>query len=118
MAKQQSEYTRGKWKWEWESGKPIVRAHDPKDPLKLVATVYPKQRKEISFDFLINEAEANANLIAASPDTYEGLKDALREICRMCVRLNPQHENCTSCEEMERSRLPLLKAEGKDANNQ
>ena len=45
---------------------------------------------------------------------YEGLEDALREICRMCVRLNPQHENCTSCEEMERSRLPLSKAEGKD----
>ena len=48
-----------------------------------------------------------------APDLYEGLKDALKEICRMCVRLNPQHENCTACEEMERSRQPLLKAEGK-----
>ena len=59
------------------------------------------------------ECEANAQLISSAPDCYEGLKDALKEICRMCVRLNPQHENCTSCEEMERSRLPLLKAEGK-----
>ena len=59
------------------------------------------------------EHEANAHLIAAAPDLYKGLKDALREICRLCVRLNPQHENCMSCEEMERSRKPLLKAEGK-----
>ena len=50
----------------------------------------------------------------ALDDLYEGLEDALREICRMCVRLNPQHENCTSCEEMERSRLPLSKAKVKD----
>ena len=61
----------------------------------------------------ITEAQANADFISAAPDCYEGLKDALREICRMCVRLNPQHKDCTSCEEMERSRLPLLKAEGK-----
>ena len=56
---------------------------------------------------------ADAQLDAAAPELYEGLKDALKEICRMCVKLNPQHKNCTSCEEMERSRLPLAKAEGK-----
>ena len=56
----------------------------------------------------------NPQAVAESiSDLYEGLKDALREICRMCVRLNPQHENCTSCEEMERSRLPLAKADNK-----
>ncbi len=60
-----------------------------------------------------NLTEANANLIAAAPDCHKGLEDALKEICKMCVRLNPQHEGCTSCEEMERSRLPLLKAEGR-----
>ena len=46
-------------------------------------------------------------------DLYEGLNDALTEICRMCVRLNPQHKDCKSCEEIERSRQPLRKAEGK-----
>ena len=60
-----------------------------------------------------SDTQRRIDLIIAAPDMREGLKDALREICRMCVRLNPQHENCTSCEEMERSRRPLLKAEGK-----
>ena len=57
----------------------------------------------------------NKDIIIAAPDCYEGLKDALKEICRLCVEINPQHKNCTSCEEMERSRLPLLKAEGRNA---
>lgn len=56
---------------------------------------------------------ANAQLIAAAPNTYEGLKDALQEICRLCVRLNPQHEGCQSCEDMEERRKALAKAEGK-----
>ncbi len=64
----------------------------------------------------IPEAQANAERIVKAVNSYDamkdGLKDALREICRMCVRLNPQHENCTSCAEMERSRRPLLEAEG------
>ena len=65
-------YTKGKWKWKWEKGQPIVRAHDPKDPLKLIATVYPKIGRKVFAP--IDEAEANAHLIAAAPDMYEALK--------------------------------------------
>ena len=75
-----------------------------------------KHRIRLGFageDIVAAKSKDDARLIAAAPDMYEGLKDALREICRLCARLNPQHESCTSCEEMERSRLPLAKAEGK-----
>ena len=51
--------------------------------------------------------------LASAPDLCEGLKDALQEICRLCVRLNPQHENCKSCEDMTERRKALAKAEGK-----
>ena len=98
-----------KGKWESEGIQPEVRGiiirGDDGGIIARVATMGGTAK----------EAEANANLIAASPKLYEGLRDALREICRMCVRINPQHKNCTSCEEMERSRLPLREAEGNHA---
>ncbi len=90
------EYTKGEWKAMMIQGQGIIHC----------------KNITIAETYTINQ-EANAHLIAAAPDCYEGLKDALREICRMCVRLNPQHEGCSACEEMERSRLPLAKAEEK-----
>ncbi len=66
------EYTKGEWRWEWESGQPTVRAHNPKDPLCLIAKVYPKIGIKVFAP--IEEAEANAHLIAAAPDNYEANK--------------------------------------------
>ena len=96
-------YTKGEWKV--RSGFRVTS----NEGLMYIADCYPYHEKLTRPKTI--EAEANAHLIAAAPDCYEGLKDALREICRMCVRLNPQHQGCTSCKEMERSRLPLAKAE-------
>ena len=65
------EYTKGDWKWEWEQGQPTVRK---KEGLDLIATVYPKIGKRPLAP--INEAQANAHLISASPDLYEACKSA------------------------------------------
>lgn len=61
-------------------------------------------------------ALANAALIAKAPlipELVEELKRALDEICRLCVLLNPQHETCQSCEDMEAMRRIIAKAESK-----
>jgi len=58
-------------------------------------------------------SEANAHLIAAAPDLYEELVEADEIICQLCKRLNPQHENCTSCEDRETRLKAILKVEGK-----
>ena len=57
--------------------------------------------------------KANAYLIAAAPDLYMELVTADRTICELCVRLNLQHENCTSCADRESRQQALAKAEGK-----
>ena len=61
----------------------------------------------------------NMNLIKASPDMYEALKEADIVICEMCKRLNPQHatadygKGCKWCEDREPRLNALAKAEGK-----
>lgn len=60
-----------------------------------------------------DETQANAHLIAAAPDLYEELLDADQAICGLCKLLNPQHENCTSCEDRNSRLKALAKAEGK-----
>ena len=61
------------------------------------------------------ERLANANLIAAAPDMHIKLIEADLLICELCRRLNPLHENCTSCQEREPRLAALAKAEGKEA---
>ncbi len=58
-------------------------------------------------------AEANAQLIASAPKLYVELVEADEVICGLCKRLNPQHENCTSCEEREYRLKAIALAEGK-----
>jgi len=96
------EYTKG----EWKLVQPASRQIEVLGYTGMIATL------RLNSLMTPQEIQANAHLIATAPKLYEGLKDALKEICKMCVRLNPQHKGCTSCEEMERSREPLLKAEG------
>jgi hypothetical protein len=35
-------------------------------------------------------------------------------ICQMCVRLNPQHKDCLSCEDMEETQEFIKEQTGKD----
>ena len=56
--------------------------------------------------------QANAHLIAAAPEMYDALEEDADTICVLCKRLNPQHENCTSCVDMDRRRFLLAKARG------
>jgi len=58
------------------------------------------------------ETIANANLIAAAPEMYEALKEAQATICGLCRVINPQHKDCPSCDEIQRYRVALAKAEG------
>ncbi|HUW46160.1 MAG TPA: hypothetical protein VMW50_10255 [Dehalococcoidia bacterium] len=58
---------------------------------------------------------ANANLMAASKDLYDELVEADETICQLCKRLNPQHENCTSCGERENRRKAIAKTESNRA---
>ena len=67
-------YTEGGWKWEWEQGQPVVRK---KDGLDLIATVYPKIGKRLFAP--IDEAKANAHLIAQSPRMAEWIAKVARQ---------------------------------------
>jgi ribosomal protein L40E len=51
-------------------------------------------------------------LISAAPNLYEALKEANITICNLCKRLNPQHENCTSCSDRELRLAAINKADG------
>ena len=62
-------YTKGEWIWGWEDGQPRVRSTS----LMPVCVVYPLIGRD-SGSSKIDEAEANAHLIAAAPDMYEALK--------------------------------------------
>lgn len=57
------------------------------------------------------DADANAHLIAAAPELLEATKESCATICRLCRRLNPQHANCTSCDEINGYRSAIAKAE-------
>jgi len=56
--------------------------------------------------------KANAHLIAASPELLTELEAADEEICNLCVRLNPRHKNCTSCDERDARLKAITKARG------
>lgn len=59
------------------------------------------------------EVQANAKFIVKACNAHDFLLEACKEmsetICRLCKRLNPQHENCTSCEEMEGYKQAITK---------
>lgn len=43
----------------------------------------------------------------------EALIDSCEIICNLCIRLNPQHKNCNSCDELDDLRKPIETATGK-----
>jgi len=59
-----------------------------------------------------SERLANGYLMAAAPDLLEALEDADEEICTLCKRLNPQHSECTSCDERDERLIAIAKARG------
>jgi len=65
-------------------------------------------------EYMNNPTEANARLIAAAPELLSELKEADEEICHLCKRLNPQHKNCTICDDRQDRLKTIAKAEGKD----
>lgn len=52
----------------------------------------------------VDPAELELKAVKVLGELKGALRDALDEICRLCVRLNPQHKNCQSCEDMEQRR--------------
>lgn len=82
--------------------------------------------KEEPYGIDQEEEQANARLIAAAPETaeerdrlketnaelLEALKDSDSSNCWMCKRLNPQHKDCTSCEEHDARLKAIAQAEG------
>ena len=64
-------------------------------------------------DFDGENATANAKLCVVAPALYDDLQETTDVICDLCRRLNPQHKHCNSCEDQERWRKSLAKAEGK-----
>lgn len=41
-------------------------------------------------------------------ESIENLHDSCELICKLCVRLNPQHENCNHCDELDELRKPIM----------
>jgi hypothetical protein len=37
----------------------------------------------------------------AKKELVEALEDLHKIVCKLCIVINPQHKNCTSCNEME-----------------
>ena len=64
---------------------------------------------------MINGAHAKAlyqkRLKEQNAELLEALKEADSSICWMCKRLNPQHADCTSCEEHDARSKAIAKAE-------
>ena len=46
-------------------------------------------------------------------ELFENTFDLCEEFCQMCIRLNPQHENCKSCDDLEYWRKPIVDMTGK-----
>ena len=63
-------------------------------------------------DVAEEEHEANAHLIASAPELLDELTAADEAICSMCIRLNPQHKDCTSCPERDIRVAVIAKARG------
>jgi len=98
-------YTKGEWK-----------AEIGYTNIWITANVYPSGKKHSTVAEIPtsnDNAEANAHLIAASPDMYEELLWADEAICSLCKEINPQHATCTKCDEHESRLKALAKAKGK-----
>lgn len=54
--------------------------------------------------------EYDAHLIASAPELYKTGLQLLKVMCELCRRLNPQHETCQSCFEIEQYRKAFAKA--------
>lgn len=110
-------YTKGEWKATDTNRIVIEHKEDfipsPQEPIFVVAQcgIY---NTVPSYD----EEQANAHLISAAPRLYEELSLADEQICWLCKRVNPQHENCTSCGEREQRLKTLAKAEGREESNE
>ena len=95
-------YTKGEWK-----------ITDYYSPYPIKALVDDGVLKSFT-DIACVDSKEDAFLISASKDMYEELVKADESICWLCKRLNPQHKDCTSCEERESRLKAIAKAEGTD----
>lgn len=110
-----NQYTKGEWKADFTriTGHCGISIDSPEHQ---VANVYLNQINSDWPDSLNRheneEARANAHLIAAAKELYETGQQLLEVMCELCIRLNPQHANCQSCDEIEEYRKAFAKAEG------
>ena len=64
----------------------------------------PEEMVEIEKDYLMWLETINAKLL-------EALKKAAYMICLLCRRLNPQHTDCTQCDDIDNIRKAIRHAE-------
>jgi hypothetical protein len=97
----ESKHTPGEWKVDnGKAGIDIIN-----DDAAWIARMAPYESVE-------NERQANARLIAAAPELYKELIAADKEICWMCKQLNPQHKDCTMCDDRKDRLAVIAKATG------
>ena len=58
------------------------------------------------------QCEANGALFASAEGLLDELEEADAVLCQMCKRLNPQHADCTSCDDHDSRLAAIAKAYG------
>ena len=94
--------------------------HDvPMEELVLTAREYPAMQAAIGWNILKHAAacgfRTGAGLlraIHAHGELLEALEETLELLCHCCRHLNPQHVECTGCQDTEQARAVLAKAAG------
>ena len=66
---------------------------------------YTEGTKFVNLEYVIKLEQINKELL-------EACKEMAEEICTLCIRLNPHHEGCVSCNQMDIWKQAISKAEG------
>ena len=99
----------------------VLKRGDAASLVKLLFTILrieknmdPDVCRHTACQFRVLDAEESVkNLKDSTDELYVELCDTDEQICSMCKRLNPQHRDCTTCEERESRLAAIAKAEGR-----
>lgn len=111
-------YTPGPWRMEIKhftsiGNYRVIGKRDPGQVGFAVAQIHNPSLEGVKTEELL----ANAKLITASPELYEELVEADEVICELCKRLNPQHKDCTECQDRESRLKVIAKVKGGERNH-